>query len=132
MALLPYALRPKVVLRGQIIKRGVVGGNPVLRPVAMLMVGQGAYLRRSAVRQGVVLGNPLWRVIGLLLLAQEFHRVAIKKQHERLAVERIRPGHHVRVEVFEPNLGSSRRQRRAELRRLEAEAVATVEARRRS
>jgi hypothetical protein len=132
MALLPYALRPRVVLRGQIIKRGVVGGNPLLRPVAMLMIGQGAYLRRSAVRQGVVLGNPLWRMIGLVLLAQEVHRVAIRKQHEHLAVERILPGHQVSVEVFEPNLHLTRRQRRAELRRLDAEAVASLEARRRS
>jgi hypothetical protein len=132
MALLPYALRPKVVLRGQIIKHGVVRGNPVFRPVAMLLVGQGAYLRRSAVRQGLVLGRPLWRVIGLALLAQEFHRIAIKRQHELLAVERIRPGRHVSVAVFEPTLGLSRRQRRVALRRLESEAVASIEARSRS
>jgi hypothetical protein len=132
MALLPYALRPRVILRAQIIKRGIVGGNPVLRPVAMLMVGQGAYLRRNALRHGLVLGNPLWRAIGLALVAQEFHRVVIKRQHEVLAVERIRVGHQVNVAADKPNLGLSRRQRRAALRRLEADAVASVEARRRS
>jgi hypothetical protein len=58
--------------------------------------------------------------------------MVVKKTPERLAVERIGPGRRVTVDVFEPNLQLSRRERRAELRRLEAEAVASVEARRRS
>jgi hypothetical protein len=132
MSLLPYALRPKVVLRGQIVKRGVMGGNPLLRPIAMLLVGQGVYLRRTALRQGLVLGSPFWRVVGLVLLGQEFHRLAIRKSSERLAVERIQPGNRVIVSSSEPNLTLSGRKRRAELRRLEAEAVASVEARLRS
>ncbi len=132
MALLPYALRPKVVLRAQIVKRGVIGGNPLLRPIAMLMVGQGVYVRRSAIRQGLVLGNPMWRFIGLLLMGQEVYRFAVRKTPERLAVERVGRGHGVTVQAIEPNLQLSRRQRRAELHRLEAEALASVEARRRS
>jgi hypothetical protein len=132
MSLLPYALRPRVVLRSQIVKRGVLGGNPFLRPIAMLMVGQGVYVRRSAIRQGLVLGNPMWRFIGVLLLGQEMYKVALKKAPERLSVERIGPGRRVTVDVMEPNLQLNRRERRAELRRLEAEAVASVEARRRS
>jgi hypothetical protein len=132
MSLLPYALRPRVVLRSQIVKRGVLGGNPFLRPIAMLMVGQGVYVRRSAIRQGLVFGNPMWRFIGVLLLGQEMYKVALKKAPERLSVERIGPGRRVTVDVMEPNLQLNRRERRAELRRLEAEAVASVEARRRS
>jgi hypothetical protein len=111
---------------------GVLGGNPFLRPIAMLMVGQGVYVRRSAIRQGLVLGNPMWRFIGVLLLGQEMYKVALKKAPERLSVERIGPGRRVTVDVMEPNLQLNRRERRAELRRLEAEAVASVEARRRS
>jgi hypothetical protein len=132
MSLLPYALRPKVVLRAQIVKRGVIGGNPFLRPIAMMLVGQSVYLRRTALRQGLVLGHPFWRLIGLALIGQELYRVAIKKQPERLAVERIGPGHRVHVQAIEPNRSLSRRQRRAELRRLEADAIASVEARRTS
>jgi len=132
MSLLPYALRPRVVLRSQIVKRGVLGGNPVLRPIAMLMVGQGVYVRRSALRQGLILGNPTWRFIGALLLGQELYKRAVKKTPERLAVERIGPGGRVTVRSTEPNLQLSRRQRRAELRRLETEALASVEARRTS
>jgi hypothetical protein len=132
MALLPYALRPRVVLRSLIVKRGVLGGNPVLRPIAMLMVGQGVYVRRSALRQGLVRGNPMWRFIGVLLLGQELHKMVVRRTPERLAVERIGPGRRVTVDVMEPNLQLSRRERRTELRRIEAEAVASVEARRRS
>lgn len=132
MSLLPYALRPRVVLRSQIIKRGVLGGNTVLRPIAMLMVGQGVYVRRSALRQGLVRGNPTWRFIGLLLLSQELYTKAVKKTPERLAVERIGPGQQVTVHATAPNLRLNRRQRRSELRRLESEALASVEARHRS
>ncbi|HUS41525.1 MAG TPA: hypothetical protein VMY16_02555 [Ilumatobacteraceae bacterium] len=129
MSLLPYALRPKVVLRSQIVKRGIIGGNPFLRPIAMMIVGQSVYLRRSALRQGLILGHPFWRVIGLALVGQELYRRGVKKAPERIAVERIGSSHRVSVEVFEPNLDLSRRQRRAELRRLESEALASVEAR---
>jgi len=129
MALLPYALRPRVVLRSQIVKRGVIGGNPFLRPIAMMMVGQSVYIRRTALRQGLFMGNRFWRLIGVALVGQEFYRVAVKKSPERLAVERISGKGRLSVEVIEPNLDLSRRQRRAELRRLEAEALASVEAR---
>ena len=126
MSLLPYALRPKVVLRGQILKRGVIGGNPFLRTIAMVIVGQGVYVRRSALRQGLFLGHPFWRGIGVILLSQELYKRALKKTPEPLAVERIGVGRQVRVSVTEPSL--RRRGRRAELKRLEAEAVSDIEA----
>jgi hypothetical protein len=132
MSLVPYALRPKVVLRALIIKRGVMGGNPILRPLAMLMVGQGVYLRRSALRQGVVLGNPFWRAIGIVLVGQELYKRALTKAPERIAVERIRAGHRVSVTAFQPTLGLSRRARNSALKRLRADAEATVAAKRTS
>ena len=130
MSLLPYALRPKVVIRGFVVRRGVMGGSPLVRPLAMLMVGQGSYLRARAIRQGLVLGNPFWRAIGIVLLTQEAGRAVFKKEPERISVERLGVGKHVRVNVFEPSL--ARRGRKAELRRLEAEALADVEAARRT
>jgi hypothetical protein len=132
MALLPYSLRPRVIVRRQIIKRGLFGGNEFLRPVAMMLMGHSQHLRRMAIRDGLVLGRPLWRFVGVVLIGQEFHRLVYKKTPERLAVERIGPGHRVTVRAMEPNLQLSRRERRTELRRIEAEAVASVEARRRS
>lgn len=130
MSLLPYALRPRVVLRGQIIKRGVIGGNPVLRPVAMLLIGQSVYLRRSALRHGLILGSPLWRAIGLGLVIQAAYRQAFGKIPEPIAIERIGVGRKITVATFEPQLHLSRRARRAKLDQLRAEAQATVDARR--
>ncbi len=95
----------------------------------MMMVGQGVYVRRSALRQGLLLGHPFWRLVGLALIGQELYKRGLKRAPELLAEERIRVGHRVSVDVFEPNLALSRRERRAELRRLESEAVASVEAR---
>lgn len=128
MSLLPYALRPKVVLRGQIVKRGVIGGNPLLRPVAMLMVGQGVYLRRSAIRQGLIGGSRYWRVIGVGLVGQEIYRQVFRKKPERIAVERVAQGRRVVVTTSAPRLDLSRRQTRAELARLEAEAMDSISA----
>jgi len=130
MSLLPYALRPRVVLRGQIIKRGVIGGNPFLRAIAMLLVGQGVYLRRTALRQGLILGHPFWRLIGALLLGEAVYKQAFKRAPETIAVERIGIDHHVRVAVMKPSL--KRRGRRAMLQRLEAEAWADIEAAKRA
>jgi hypothetical protein len=132
MALLPYSLRPRIIIRRQIIRRGLFGGNEFLRPVAMMLMGHGQHLRRLAIREGLILGRPLWKLVGVGLIGQEVYRAAFKKAPERLAVERIGPGHRVTVRAIEPDLQLSRRERRAELRRLEAEAVASVEARRRS
>lgn len=132
MSLLPYALRPKVVLRAQIVKRGIIGGNPLLRPIAMLLVGQGVYLRRTALRQGLVLGHPFWRAIGVVLIGQAVYKQAFVKVPERIAVERIGVGHRVEVTTSEPDLSLGRRARRAELKRLEADALASIAARRSS
>lgn len=130
MGLLPYALRPRVVLRGQIVKRGILGGNRLLRPIAMVLVGQGVYLRRTALRQGLILGHPLWRAVGLMLLGQEVYKQAFKKVPEQLAVEHTGVGRQVLVSTIEPS--RQRRGRRAALKRLEAEALADVEAAQRS
>jgi hypothetical protein len=116
MSLLPYALRPRVVLRGFVIKRGLVHPNPLVRPIAMLLIGQGDYLRARAMRQGLVLGNPFWRAIGAALVVR-----GVTKQ-------RVRPGRFVTVTVSEPRLDLSRRERRAELDRLRTEGMASVRA----
>jgi hypothetical protein len=132
MSLLPYALRPRVVLRGLIVKRGIIGGNKVLQPIAMMLVGQSVYLRRNALRHGLVLGEPLWRAVGLGLIAQAAYRTAFGKSSEPISIERIGIGHKVTVTTFEPTLHLSRRARRAQLARLRAEAQASVDARPRS
>jgi len=132
MSLLPYALRPRYVLRSFVLRRGVVHPNPLIRPIAMLMVGQGDFLRVKAIRHGLILGNPYWRAVGGALLLREVSKRVLSSPPERLARERLGPGHSVKVAASAPNLDLSRRQRRAELKRLESEALASVESRRRS
>lgn len=132
MSLLPYAFRPKVILRGQIVKHGIIGGNKVLRPIAMMLVGQSVYLRRNALRHGLVLGEPLWRAVGVGLILHAAYRTAFGKNPEPISVERIGVGHKVTVTTFEPQRHLSRRARKTELARLRAEAQASVDARRRS
>ena len=130
MSLLPYALRPRYVIRSFVLRRGVVHPNPLVRPIAMLMVGQGDFLRAKALRHGLILGNPYWRAVGGLLLARELGKRVLKSPPERLATERFGPGHFVKVTASAPELHLSRRQRRAELARLESEALASVASRR--
>ncbi len=45
MSLVPYALRPRYVFRSFLLRRGVNHPNPLIQPIAMLLVGQGDYLR---------------------------------------------------------------------------------------
>ena len=98
----------------------------------MLMVGQGDFLRVKAIRQGLILGNPYWRAVGGALLVREVSKRVLSSPPERLARERIGPGHFVKVTASAPNLDLSRRERRAELKRLQSEALASVASRRQS
>jgi hypothetical protein len=130
MSLLPYALRPRVVLRKTVINRGVMGGSPLWRPIAMLMVGQGDYLKARAFRHGVFLGNSYWRAIGAAIIAQEVYKSVNRKAPDRIAVDRLRAGGRLQVAVSDPRLDLSRRQRRRELAHQRTQADAEVAARR--
>jgi hypothetical protein len=128
MSLVPYALRPKYLLRSFVMRRGVTHPNALVRPIAMLMVGQGDYLRARALRHGLILGNPYWRAVGGVLVARAVSKQVFRRAPEQIARERIGIGRLVTVAVVAPRLDLSRRQRRAELGRLEADALASVSA----
>ena len=130
MSLVPYALRPRYLFRSYVLRHGISHPNPVVRPIAMLLVGQGDFLRARSIRNGLVMGDPFWRAVGGVLLIREVSKRVLSRQPEHLARERIGPGHFVKVTASAPNLDLSRRQRRAELKRLESEASASVAARR--
>jgi hypothetical protein len=128
MSLVPYALRPRFILRSFVLRYGVTHPNALVRPIALLMVGQGDFLRARALRQGLILGNPYWRAFGAVLFAREVSKHVLQKPPERLARERLGAGHFVRVAVTAPRLDLSRRARRAERARLEYEALASISA----
>jgi hypothetical protein len=126
MSLVPYGLRPRYLIRSFVLRRGVVHPNALVRPIAMLMVGQTELLRVKALRQGLVLGNPFWRAIGAALLVRHVGRSVLHKEPEHLTRERLRAGHFVNVAVTAPRLDLSRSARRAELKRLETDARASI------
>ena len=128
MSLVPYALRPRYVVRSFVLRRGVAHPNALVRPIAMLMVGQGDFLRVKALRQGLILGNPYWRAVGGALVIREISKHVLQKPPERLARERLGVGRGVTVAVSAPRLDLSRRARRAELKRLQSEALASISA----
>ena len=128
MSLVPYALRPRYVIRGVLLRRGVAHPNPLIQPIAMLLVGQGDFLRAKAIRQGLILGNPYWRVVGGVLVVREVSKLVLQKPPERLGRNRLRAGHSVTVGVTAPRLDLGRRARRIELQRLETEAHASASA----
>jgi hypothetical protein len=128
MSLLPYALRPKYLVRSFVLRRGIMHPNPLVRPIAMLIVGQGDFLRARALRHGLILGNPFWRAIGGVLVVRHLSKSVFRQPPERIGREKLRAGQFVRITVSEPNLDLSRRASRAELERLESNAQASVSA----
>jgi hypothetical protein len=95
----------------------------------MLLVGQGDFLRARALRHGLILGSTYWRVIGVGLLLGEVRKRVLTKEAEHIARNRVRIGRHVTVELIEPS--RTRRGRKAELARLQAEAESAIAASRR-
>lgn len=128
MSLVPYALRPRYVLRSFLLRRGVSHPNPLIQPIAMLLVGQGDFLRARALRHGLILGSPYWRAVGGILVVRGVSKRVLQKPPERLGRQRVQAGRFVKVTVSAPRLDLSRRERRVELQRLETEAMASISA----
>lgn len=128
MSLVPYALRPRYVFRSFLLRRGVAHRNPLIQPIAMLLVGQGDFLRARALRHGLILGSPYWRAVGGVLVVREISKRVLQTPPERLGRERLRAGQFVSIAVTAPQLDLSRRARRAELQRLESDALASISA----
>lgn len=128
MSLLPHALRPRFVIGGVLLRRGVAHPNPLIQPIAMLLVGQGDFLRARAIRHGLILGSPYWRAVGGVLVVREVSKRVLRKPPDRLGRKRLRAGQSVKVAVTAPRRDLSRRARRAELQRLETEARASISA----
>ncbi len=92
MSLVPYALRPRYVLRSFVVRKGLVHPNPLVRPLAMLMVGQGDFLRVKAIRHGLILGNPYWRAVGAMLLARGGQQACAEESTGAPRKGALRPG----------------------------------------
>ena len=128
MSLVPYALRPRYVVRSFVLRRGVAHRNPLSDRSPCSWSARATSCESGRIRQGLILGNPYWRAVGGVLVVREISKRVLQKTPERLGRERLRAGHVVTIAVTAPRLDLSRRARRAELKRLETEALASVSA----
>jgi hypothetical protein len=85
-------------------------------------------IRRKAVRQGVLGPSLVWKVVAVLVFGRRTMKSIFGRNPEALDKVTLRTGTHVRVSNIAPTRGLSRRQRRRELARLEAEAHADIAA----
>ena len=84
MSLVPYALRPRNVLRKAALKHSATGGSVLWGALAMYFVRGPSRLRSVAIRQGVFGGNRKWQAIALLLVLTRDVRQAFGRQPESL------------------------------------------------
>lgn len=117
MALLPYGLRPKTILRRRAMRAGLLRPG-LFGPASMLTFGW-----RAATK-----GPGLWRVVGAVVFTRELLSGSLGKQPERLGTYRVSEGSFLRVNNTAP-LGRKERKRLGITKQaLIAQAVADVEA----
>jgi hypothetical protein len=128
MSLLPYALRPRVILRKQAIERSVRGRSVFWRALALYFVRGPGIVRANAFRRGLLGGNRKWQAVGLVVLLTQDARSVFVKQPEFVAEERMRPGQILSVTTSKPL--SRKEQKRTGITRkvLERQALAEVAA----
>ena len=102
MSLVPYALRPRAVLRKAAHKRGVEGGSVLWRALPMYYVGGPTLLRTNAIRRGVLGGDRKWQAAGLVLLITQDLRHQAGRGPERLGKWKVGPNDFLRVAVEKP------------------------------
>jgi hypothetical protein len=128
MSLIPYALRPRAVIRRAAVTRGVDGGSVIWRALALYFVGGPTLLRTNALRQGVLRGNRKWQAIGLLLFVGQDVRSAIRRQPESLGKWKVRSNEFVSVINAAPMTKKERRRRGITRDAVVAQAVADAAA----
>jgi hypothetical protein len=84
MSLVPYALRPRSVLRRAALRRGTAGGSVVWAALAMFFAGGPVRVRSTAFRLGILGGNRKWQAVGAVLLLTHDMRRVLGKQSEPL------------------------------------------------
>ena len=97
MSLLPYALRPRSVLRRAALKRGTAGGSVLWAALAMFFAGGPVRVRATAFRLGLLGGNRKWQAIGAVLLLTHDTRRVLGKQSESLGSWKVGPNEFVDV-----------------------------------
>jgi len=102
MALLPYALRPRTVLRKTAVKRGATGSSVLWKAASIYFVGGPVRLRSTAIRLGFSGGNRKWQAIGVAAILGNDVRRAVSRQPETLGTWKAGMGDFVRVTTSKP------------------------------
>jgi hypothetical protein len=84
MSLVPYAVRPRNILRRVAIKRSATGGSVMWAALAMYFVRGPGRVRSTAFRLGILGGNRKWQAVGAVLLLTHDMRRVLGKQSDPL------------------------------------------------
>jgi len=127
MALLPYRLRPKIIVRQTAIRRGAERDSVVWKALSIYYVRGPKVMRNQAIVRALS-GNRKWQALGMLAFLTQDVRGAFTRQPEVISEERLRPGQHVSVSATKPL--SRKEQKRTGITRkvLERQALADVAA----
>ena len=102
MALVPYALRPRTVLRRAAVKRGATGNSVLWKAASIYFVGGPIRLRSTAIRLGFSGGNRKWQAVGAAVLLTHDLRRVFSKQPEPLGSWKAGADSFVRVTTSKP------------------------------
>jgi hypothetical protein len=102
MSLVPYALRPRTVLRKAAVKRGPTGNSVLWKAAAIYFVGGPIRLRSTAIRLGFSGGNRKWQAVGAMVLLTHDLRRVLGKQSEPLGSWKAGTDSFVKVTTSKP------------------------------
>jgi hypothetical protein len=89
MSLVPYAFRPRTVLRRAALRRGAAGGGVFWSALALFFTRGPVRVRSTAIRHGFLGGNRKWQAVGLVVLLTHDMRRVFGKQSEPLGSWRV-------------------------------------------
>jgi len=102
MPFLPYALRPRAVLRKTAFSRGATSNSVLWKAVSIYFAAGPAHLRSRAMRSGFSGGNRKWQAVGVAVLLTHDLRGVFGKQPEALGSWSAGTGEFVKVTTMKP------------------------------
>lgn len=89
MSLLPYALRPRTIIRKAAFQRSAAGGGVLWSALAMFFTRGPVRVRSTAIRLGFLGGDRKWQAVGLAVLLTHDMRRVFGRQPEPLGSWRV-------------------------------------------
>jgi hypothetical protein len=102
MPLLPYALRPRTVVRKSAFRRGPTGDGVLWKAASIYFSAGPVILRSRAMRLGFSGGNRKWQAVAVAMLVTHDLRRILGKKPEQLGSWRAGTGDFVKVTTMKP------------------------------